>query len=179
MAQRRRSRVPTARQAQKKRKSRLPTQAEKDAKAQYEQLRRRSWCLVRKSHELKKLCKVKVFMLVQDDARGRSQLFSSEQLSSSWPPSVPKLVSIFLKPLKAELTMMQMTDPSVRRIIEDDYAQPGRRPTWRNGRRRSSDFARSESPARITEFKSLCAEFENTGSRKFILLQLLGNIFDT
>ena len=70
------------------------TREEKDAKAQYEQLRRRSWSLVRKSKELKERCdRVKVFTLVVDEARNRGHLFSSVTLSDTWPPSGLDLVS--------------------------------------------------------------------------------------
>ena len=91
MKQTRKRRGTAARQANGQRKS--LSRAEKDAKAQYEQLRRRTWCLVKKSQEANRLCGVQMFMFMNDNRRGRGIAFSSERLSEAWPPRGAELVS--------------------------------------------------------------------------------------
>ncbi|KAJ9493563.1 hypothetical protein H2202_010958 [Exophiala xenobiotica] len=74
------------------------TKEEKESKAQYEQARRRQWCVVKKTNELHSLCNKKVFLLVVDDRR--ADFLSSEDISEEWPYSWQRLLS----------------DPTVRRI---------------------------------------------------------------
>jgi hypothetical protein len=71
-------------------KTRSSTKAEREIKAKYEQYRRRRWCVAKKSHELKTLCNVKVFLLIEDELR--SHYFSTEELSDHWPTPWEKLV---------------------------------------------------------------------------------------
>jgi len=71
-------------------KTRSSTKEEKEIKAKYEQYRRRRWCVAKKSHELKTLCNVKVFLLIKDEVR--SHYFSTEEISDRWPTPWHKLV---------------------------------------------------------------------------------------
>ncbi|KIW24813.1 uncharacterized protein PV07_10503 [Cladophialophora immunda] len=67
-------------------KSHSATKDEKKAKAQYEQARRRQWCVVKKVDELHTLCKKKYFPLIVDDHR--ADYVSSENISEEWPYSM-------------------------------------------------------------------------------------------
>ena len=67
------------------------TKEEKESKAQYEQARRRQWCVVKKTNELHSLCNKKVFLLVVDDRR--ADFLSSEDISEEWPYSWQRLVN--------------------------------------------------------------------------------------
>ena len=69
------------------------TPEEEDAKMPYEPYRRRRKYVAKESRESIYLCRAKVFLLVVDEDERRSHIFSSEQLSASWPLSGLKLVS--------------------------------------------------------------------------------------
>lgn len=73
------------------RRERRLTKEEKGSKAQYEQYRRRRWCVVKKSQQLKTLCGAKVFVLIEDDVR--CHYFSTEDISDNWPTPWEKVVS--------------------------------------------------------------------------------------
>ena len=166
---------------QRSKEIRVLTREEKDAKAQYEQLRRRSWSLVRKSKELKDKCQqVKVFTLVVDQARNRGHLFSSARLSDTWPPSGLDLVS-FMKVSAKLLSLIsdQTQDGSLRQIIETDRSdhRSGLEETNRRILRRSARKTEYTHTVDAGHFKSLCASFQNMGNRKYALLQLLSDCF--
>jgi hypothetical protein len=69
-----------------------PTEEELRVKREYEQYRRRRWCVFDKSLDLKRLCKAKVFLLVVDEDERRKHMLSTEPLSQTWPPSGIHLV---------------------------------------------------------------------------------------
>lgn len=72
------------------RHSQTTTDEEKAAKAQYEQARRRQWCVIKKTNQLNVLCKKKVFLLIVDDRH--ADFLSSEDVSEAWPYSWERLV---------------------------------------------------------------------------------------
>ena len=86
-------------------KTRPLNREEKDSKARYEQLRRRRRCVAKKAQELQKLCHMKVFVQVTDQTEQRTDYFSTEQLSDTWPFPWQRLVgnSICLKFLSDSL----------------------------------------------------------------------------
>jgi hypothetical protein len=112
----------------RKRTSKLRTlnKEEKESKAKYEQLRRRRWCLAKKTKELSTLCQMKVFLQVTDQAEQRTDYFSSEVISDTWPFPPSRLASICEESfLKSDSNLNTMLHSSKIQMFARSHSRTG------------------------------------------------------
>ena len=155
-------------------KSRPSTKEERETKAQYEQYRRRRWCVVKKCSELETLCNVQVFLLIKDAVR--LSYFSTEEISENWPTSWQNLVrSIKVNFVRTDRSA-KLSDASVRHITNKGTSKRGPHPTPTAERGDASpevDSPKSYEPAEkvsnTDELRRLIDQFRRTGQRQATL----------